>query len=250
MLRPRRRDRNIGFFIDTNMKKLFLFNLFFNLLFITLATVFLYYNIPEDKIGSQGPEGPKGDRGHVGLQGLPGNDGQEIMVFGRGSERVGLETSPWTRTAATASTSPFVNLITTADGLAVGTSTMSFSVENDLYAMINGSTTIRTPVNSLRAFRVLNSAYTSLLTIDTVNSWIQSLSTTTVGTASSTPSQEFVVTGDQMISNSGTTTLFLDSTTAGNLSCIQMESTQGPVRVYIQMDGTTVTIAEELGSCK
>src|SRR3989338_4204792 len=79
---------------------------------------------------------------------------------------------------------------------------------------------------------------------------ITTAATSSVGTATSTPSQEFNVTGDQFVANSGTTTLFMDSTTAENGACIQMKSTIGPVRMYITIDVTTPSLKFELGSCK
>lgn len=79
---------------------------------------------------------------------------------------------------------------------------------------------------------------------------ITTAATSSVGTATSTPSQEFNVTGDQFVASSGTTTLFIDSTTAENNACIQMKSTNGPVRVYVTVSGSTPSLKVELGSCK
>ena len=55
--------------------------------------------------------------------------------------------------------------------------------------------------------------------------------------ASTSPSQEVTIVGDEFVSNSGTTSIITDSTTATAQSCIQMKSTIGPGRFYVTDSG-------------
>ena len=85
-----------------------------------------------------------------------------------------------------------VNLISPVDNyyqLAVGTTSPNYPTGTSIFT-VYGTSTIQTPINTDFAFRIFNAASTSVLTVSTQDPSISLLATSTVGTASSTPSQE------------------------------------------------------------
>ncbi|KKS38140.1 MAG: hypothetical protein UV01_C0005G0065, partial [Parcubacteria group bacterium GW2011_GWA2_42_14] len=172
---------------------------------------------------------------------LYGNDTGNILVTAQGPDNSILTANAgapvFTATPTMASTSVLGSLNTGTLTATSGTSYLNaLSLATDL-TVANGGTGASTFT-------------TNAVLVGNGTGAITTAATSSVGTATSTPSQEFNVTGDQFVANSGTTTLFMDSTTAENGACIQMKSTQGPVRMYITIDGTTPSLKFELGSCK
>ena len=172
---------------------------------------------------------------------LYGNDTGNILVTAQGPDNSILTANAgapvFTATPTMASTSVLGSLNTGTLTATSGTSYLNaLSLATDL-TVANGGTGASTFT-------------TNAVLVGNGTGAITTAATSSVGTATSTPSQEFNVTGDKFVANSGTTTLFMDSTTAENGACIQMKSTQGPVRMYITIDGTTPSLKFELGSCK
>ncbi|MDP2669427.1 MAG: hypothetical protein Q8P07_06420 [bacterium] len=80
----------------------------------------------------------------------------------------------------------------------------------------------------------------------TVNSTL--VVTTSLGVATSTPSQELGVTGDIIVGSSATTTIFTSSTSATQGTCVQLQSAAGALyRVYVSNVGVLTTAT---GTCR
>jgi len=77
------------------------------------------------------------------------------------------------------------------------------------------------------------------------------LNVTTFGVASSTPAKAVGVTGSAIITSTGTTTVNLEATTAGQGSCIQLTGTDGVnYAVYATASSTnTGRLVVEVGRC-
>lgn len=172
--------------------------------------------------------------------------------------------------------------------LGIGTSTAFYTEGISIFSAY-GTSTFATPQNSLFSFRILDAASSTQFQVDTQNDRIgigtsspfakvsihqktedtanvnlfaiassTASATTThfivkntgfVGISTSTPDQEFSVTGDAYFSSSGTTTIEVKSTGINIGSCIELKSstTTDPWRIYIGTSGALVT---EAGSCQ
>ena len=87
---------------------------------------------------------------------------------------------------------------------------------------VYGTTTIQTPVNSPRAFRVINAASSTVFTVDTAN--------TRVGIATGTPARTLSVT------STGTTTIYLDSTSGTQGTCLKMKNATGTDYTFVTVE--------------
>lgn len=118
--------------------------------------------------------------------------------------------------------------------LGIGTSSPFFSTGVCILC-VYGTSTIQTPLNTQRAFQVLNAASSSIFQVDTQNS--------VIGIGTSTPSQNEV-----SVSSSGTSTVYGHSTSNTQGGCLQLESPAGSVfRLYATTSGLAIF---ETGSCK
>lgn len=120
--------------------------------------------------------------------------------------------------------------------VAIGTTTAVHS-EGVSALVVYGTTTIQTPVNSVRAFQIKNSASSSVLQFDTLNLGL--------GIGTSSPA----IGPGISVESTGTSTIYITSQTSNRGGCIQIE---GPASTTFRLYATTTnTVAVwEAGSCR
>lgn len=153
--------------------------------------------------------------------------------------------SGFTRTNV--ATTSVVRQINLDDSFLIGTSTPETS-KGILTVALNGSTTIRTPINSEFGFRVQNSAYEPILHINTQNGSTTVsgrlnvggiVSSGILGLGTSTPSKILSV------STTATTTIYFDSTSATQGACIKIKNATGTGYTFMTVGYGVATFSTE-----
>ena len=142
-----------------------------------------------------------------------------------------LATGP-TTTAQHINTLDGINLgrgTSTSWTLGIGTST-PFDTDGISFLSIYGTTTIQTPLNTRRAFRIQNAATSTVFQVDTIS--------TRVGIGTSTASTTFDV------YTSGTTTMMIDSIGAIKGGCLAIKDTDGIGYTYLTVLNGVATFSD------